>query len=302
MSGRQIIDAHVHTYKTPEIGLQAMQGAGQSGCTGTIEEILAVAQRNGIAKVVMVNMTPVADMIDAGVARLPKDLSGAEMAVQVDKIKVDAINRMIRRNEWSCAVAREHPPLVPFFSIDVIMDAEIMAREIDERVKDGGKGLKLHPASCRYFPNNRAFWPAYKRCEEIGLPVISHSGTFFSGEVHYAQPKFFDEVLAAFPKLTLVLAHMGGGYWDQAVDLAKRYPNVSFDTSAAISGTIGHMNLAKGDEVKLIRQIGVERVMFGSDWPWFDPGRDIEFLKTLDLSDQEKDAIFAGNAARIYKI
>jgi len=301
MGEELVIDAHIHTYPRPEIGLQAMQGAGQSGCTGTIEEIISVLQKNRIVKAVMVNVTPVVDMLDAAVAKLPKDIPGTELARQVDRIKGEMIARMIRRNAWTCAVAREHPELVPFFSVDPLMDGEAMIREIDERVQDGGRGLKLHPSNCRFFPNDRRLWPAYRRCEEIGLPVINHAG-IFGGDIQYAEPKHFAEVLAAFPQLTMVLAHMGRPYWEQVFDLVEQYPNVCLDTSTAICGSPSYAAPPADEAVKLIRRIGVDRVMFGTDWPWFDPGRDLEFLRTLDLSEGERRAILGENAVRILKL
>ena len=59
MSDYLVIDAHVHTYKTAEIGMQAMAGAGQAGCNGTPEELLAILHEAEISKAVQVNMTPV---------------------------------------------------------------------------------------------------------------------------------------------------------------------------------------------------------------------------------------------------
>ncbi|NQU08602.1 MAG: hypothetical protein HQ583_08575, partial [Candidatus Abyssubacteria bacterium] len=44
-----VIDAHVHTYKTPEIGMQAMAGAGQAGCNGTPDELMGILRQAGIS-------------------------------------------------------------------------------------------------------------------------------------------------------------------------------------------------------------------------------------------------------------
>ncbi len=55
-----------------------------------------------------------------------------------------------------------------------------------------------------------------------------------------------------------------------------------------------------GEEVRLIRTLGVERVLFGSDFPWYDPERDIAFLSELPLSEGERCAILGENAARLF--
>jgi hypothetical protein len=55
--------------------------------------------------------------------------------------------------------------------------------------------------------------------------------------------------------------------------------------------------------VRLIRDVGVERVMFGSDFPWYDPGEMVKAVRTLPgLSDGELAAILGENAARILRL
>ena len=56
------IDAHVHTYRSREIGLQAMSGAGRTAYGGTPEELLDAMDSGGIEKAVVVNMTAVLEM------------------------------------------------------------------------------------------------------------------------------------------------------------------------------------------------------------------------------------------------
>ena len=50
---------------------------------------------------------------------------------------------------------------------------------------------------------------------------------------------------------------------------------------------------------ELIRDIGTDRVVFGSDYPWEEPGRAAEIIRDLDLSEAEEDAIFFSNAAEL---
>ena len=73
-----------------------------------------------------------------------------------------------------------------------------------------------------------------------------------------------------------------------------------FDLSEIVMWT-GAPNGPDEDElVRLVRDIGVERVMFGSDFPWYDPGEAIKEVRALPgLSDGELSAILGGNAARI---
>lgn len=66
-----VIDAHVHTYKTPEIAAQAMGGQSRVGCMGTPEELLQIMDTAGIGKAVQVNMTPAFSMFNALMEKVP---------------------------------------------------------------------------------------------------------------------------------------------------------------------------------------------------------------------------------------
>ena len=293
-----IIDAHVHTYQTRETGLQAKQGSNTTDYAGTPDELLPIMERADISKAVMVNMLPLAEMRNAALAKLPE----AEREEALKEIDARMLGRLERRNSWTCGLSREHPNLVPFINLDPLMDESTMTAEIREKVNNqGAKGIKLHPASQSFFPNDHRLWPAYQTAQQMGLPIISHSGTFAT-PIQYAQPKHFEEVLASFPGLTLVMAHLGMGFFDEAISLAKTYSNLQFDCCAIINTTEGGDRFSDAGLTALIREIGVERVMFGSDFPWFDPALAAERLLRLDFSEQEKRLLLAENAIRIYKL
>ena len=52
---------------------------------------------------------------------------------------------------------------------------------------------------------------------------------------------------------------------------------------------------------ELIRDIGADRVIFGSDYPWELPGRAVEIIQGLDLSPGEKEAILWSNASQLLR-
>jgi predicted TIM-barrel fold metal-dependent hydrolase len=295
-----IIDAHVHTFARPEIGWQAQSGAGLSGHAGTIEELLPLMREGNIARAVMVNMTPVFEMCQAALAKLPSDLSPARRTEAEEEIRLDLIGRVQRRNAWTCAVARENPGLVPYISLDPSMDGVTMVQEINDRVKEGAKGIKLHPVNQRFFPNDGRLYPAYQKVEELGLPIISHSGTaaLIGDPEQHARPANFADVLRNFPGLTIVLAHMAHGYLDEAVGVMQTHPNVYLDSSAVIEGTMPSHMLPDEEAVATIRRVGCDRVLFGSDWPWFHPIKDAQRVDSLPLTADEKRLIFYENAQR----
>jgi predicted TIM-barrel fold metal-dependent hydrolase len=296
-----IIDAHLHTYPSPEIGRQAQSGAGFSGHAGTIDELLPLMREGNIAKAVMVNMTPIFEMREAALAKLRPDLPQARRTDAEEQIRLDLIGRLQRRNAWTCAVARENPSLVPFISLDPSMDGVAMVQEINDRLEEGAKGIKLHPANQRFFPNDGRLYPAYQKIEELGLPIITHSGAAaLAGDPEeHARPANFADVLRNFPGLTVVFAHMARGYLDETLEIMQAYPGVYLDSSGAIEGTMPSHTLSDDEAVAMIRRVGCDRVLFGSDWPWFHPIKDAQRIDSLPLTAEEKRLIFYENAQRV---
>ena len=111
----------------------------------------------------------------------------------------------------------------------------------------------------------------------------------------FGTPKHFSEMIKSYPELNLVLAHLGGlRMWDDVCKyLLPASGNVCFDTSYV------SFYMSKAELERLIRDIGVERVLFGSDYPWEDPGRAVKIINSLDLSEMEKEAVLWRNAARL---
>ena len=306
MNSYLIVDAHVHTYATAAIGEQALQGFGRSGCSGTVEELLPIMADAGISYSVMANMTPTYDMKMAALEKLPPHTVNEERKRAEKDINEKMVARMQRRNLWTCDLGKENPGLVPLIGIDVLQTPSQMELEIERGVKEhGAKGLKLHPVVNRFLPGDRGLWPAYSKAEKMDVPILFHSGAAEAGgDTHAgnARPGRFDEVLSTFPRLVVVLAHLGNVFLDESVELAQKHHNVYFDTSAIISLTKTQGGLSDDELIALIRKIGVDRVLFGSDWPWFPPQPGIERIKNLDITEEEKQNILGTNAAKVYNL
>lgn len=288
-----IIDAHIHTYHTAEVGLQAQQGTGRSGHAGTVDEyleLMAGRGGQGIEAAVMVNMTPVAEMRDALVSRGSTE----------EEAQAKAIERLRRRNAWTCEVARQHRKLVPYISLDPSMEEEGALEELRARVKEGARGIKLHPANQRYFPADRRLWPVYEEAQRVGLPIISHSGLHFDKRLPaYASPSAFREVLEQFPRLTLVLAHLGHGFLDDSFEMVGRYGGLYFDCSFLVEGSADPPVISDEEAMAVFRRLGIDRILFGSDWPWGHPLRDADRVRRLALTEPEKRLILRENARRV---
>jgi predicted TIM-barrel fold metal-dependent hydrolase len=152
--------------------------------------------------------------------------------------------------------------------------------------------------------------PVYAILQDHGLPLLSHSGPdIVNPDPDYSRPKAFEAVLKAFPKLNVIMAHLGGGFYDEVLEITSQYSNAYFDTSAALSGDetgqalrLNEEGLTDDEAVELIRKIGTDRVLFGTDYPWFNPAWDLKRFLNLGFSDDEKKAILGENARRILRM
>jgi predicted TIM-barrel fold metal-dependent hydrolase len=101
----------------------------------------------------------------------------------------------------------------------------------------------------------------------------------------------------------VLLVHLGGGKWQDTLAAAEAFPNVAFDLCEIIEWA-GAPNAPTMEELAtLIRDIGLERVVLGSDYPWYQPAHTAELVLALPgLSLAEKNAILGDNAARILRL
>jgi len=310
-----IIDAHIHLYRSREHGLQAKEGyeiweygakadVRFSAYSGDLGDALKAIDEAGASRAVVVNLCSPSEFLPRAIAELPGGLDEAQRDEAVREIH-GSMGEMLRAsNIWVCDVAKEHPQLVPFIGVDPsilgVEEAEAHVREMVDL--HGARGVKVHPVAQRFHMHDERMLPIWRTCVELDLPVIAHSGPA-RGDDQYAEPRAFTDVLRAFPRLRLVLAHMGGGAWRQLPEVAQAHPNAYFDVCEIIEWT-GAPNAPSDRQLaQLILDVGPERVMMGSDFPWYDIDHTAKRVMELPLlSSEQKEAILGDNAVRILNI
>ena len=307
MARAVIIDAHTHIYRTEAIGHQAMSSLNPDiKWNGTPAELSACMAEFGIARSVGLVVTPTREMREKALMALPGDLTPGERREREAAIDQQMAQRMERNNRWGAEVPREYPNILPFINVDpVLMDAEALRREIHEKAALGAKGIKLLPMQHHVHGNDRRLWPVYETAAELGLPVLSQSGAGGAASPAtgdpWGRPRYFAEAAAAFPTVRIVLAHLGTGYEDDVMALTRDHANVYADTSTVPSRVLNG-RLDREGLARLIRGIGIGHVLFGTNWPLYDPRSDVGVLESLPLTESEKQAIFAENALGVLGI
>ncbi|MGI5905614.1 MAG: amidohydrolase family protein [Candidatus Pararuminococcus gallinarum] len=177
-------------------------------------------------------------------------------------------------------------------------EAENALEEL-ERIKELGlRGIKLHPDYQEFFVEEERIFPIYQKCQDLGLMVAFHAGWDpLSPEVVHTTPKGMVTVLDHFPNLTVILAHMGGfNMWEDVEKYMIGRNNVYLDTSLAMG------NMPKEQFVRMVRNHGVKRILFGTDCPWSDGAAAVEYVKASGLTEDEQALIFYKNGCELLGI
>lgn len=150
-------------------------------------------------------------------------------------------------------------------------------------------GLKLHPDFQGYFVDDESMDPIYSAIEGK-MPVLIHSGDEKS---EFSSPRRLSNVLDRYPKLTVIAAHLGGySRWDDA----ERYivgRHCYIDTSSSLWA------IPPEKAVSIIRRHGVDRVLFGTDYPLVRHEDELKRFFALGLTEEENEKILFGNAKRL---
>jgi predicted TIM-barrel fold metal-dependent hydrolase len=195
--------------------------------------------------------------------------------------------------------------LIPFISIDPSWSEKQILNEIERCNMSGAKGLKLHPIAQRFYPNDRALWSCYAKCQELRWIIVFHTGYSFTHEgKKYVRPSLLDDMLFDFPELVVIAAHLGGEYCDEIPELANRHENIFFDTSLAVFHGEGkrYKPFPTSQTIRIIEKTGADRILFGSDFPSRSQIGSIEGIMSLPLSNYEKEMILGRNAERLLSI
>ena len=120
----------------------------------------------------------------------------------------------------------------------------------------------------------------YGQAARLGLPILFHQGLYFcaGSKMEYARPALLDDIAREFPELKIIVAHLGYPWVDETVVLISKHPNVYAD----ISGLL-HRPWQAYNALLSAYQFGVmEKLLFGSDFPYTTPAGCIESLYSIN--------------------
>lgn len=273
-----IIDGHAHIYSETIAhkvidsftDLHNMHPTNSVG-KGTVSDILQCMNTNNITYTIMANFAP-----------------------------AKSINTS---NEWTLLTGEQNPGLIPLISVYPDMPLDI----VQQYFSKGAKGIKMHTGIQGFEPTDKGLSSIYDYCEKNRIPITFHC--WETSRVHlneYAEMSHILPVLKAYPRIPFVLTHLAGGKPEEVLEIAEQYPNAYFDTSITMTGEHCidriHDDFWENDDntVKAFRTIGCTRITFGSDYPFGNPRSDIQRIRSLSLTDSEKQQILGLNTYKLY--
>ncbi len=261
-----VIDSHCHIYPA-KIAKPATESTGRFYdlpplCDGTVDSLLAIGEKTGIDRFVV-----------QSVATTPHQVGS------INKFIADEVSLY---PEKFIGLGTLHPD-----SSDLKGDVE-MIKEL------GLHGVKLHPDIQRFKIDDYRCLKIYELCEEENLPILMHTGDY---RYDYSNPNRLMPILDIYKDLTVIGAHLGGwSIWEEAAEKLVGYKNFFVDSSSSL------YELPSEKATEIIRAYGVDRVLFGTDFPLFSPDIELERFMALPLDDSERKMILSENVLRLYNI
>ena len=210
----------------------------------------------------------------------------------ISPIEIPIRSRHARQTFAACSTCADR--LIPFAAVHPYTPS--YEKRIRDMVGQGARGFKYHPEFQFVAPDNKRALRVFALLEELGLPVLCHSG--FTG----TEPKFMQKLAAleryrvifeSFPKLNFILGHSGLKNVREALAYAKEFPQVYLDLA--------------GQPARMIKEIianaDADRILYGSDWAFYPMA--VTLARTLVATEGMPDVrrkILHDNAARLFKL
>lgn len=204
-------------------------------------------------------------------------------------------------DELIAGARRNADVLIPFGSVDPLQGTAAVD-EARRQAALGARGFKFHPSVQGFDPADPACTPLFAAIEELGLPILVHTGQTGAGaglpggwgfRLSLSNPMLLDDVAARHPHLQIILAHPSVPWQDEALSIATHKANVWIDLSG---WSAKYFSPAL---VRAARTYLNAKMLFGSDLPALTPDRWLTDFAGLDFPPAAVQAIVKDNAVRL---
>lgn len=204
-------------------------------------------------------------------------------------------------NDGIIALAAQHPGMLAIATVHP-HDGDVAMAELDRVAARGVKVVKLHPHTQKFDPDDPRVLALLKHAGTRGLIVLLDNASILPGD----SEKMFNLALKA-PETQFLFAHLGGmnfRFWNvlKAARTADGLfgDNIHFDISAIVALVAD--SPIEDEFVWTMRNVGIDRVLLGSDFPQYSLKQNADALDRLPLDEEEKAKIRYGNARALFDL
>ncbi|MGI2336093.1 MAG: amidohydrolase family protein [Dehalogenimonas sp.] len=275
-----IVDIHTHVF-APDVVANRNVYAGADAC-------FALLYGNGKAK-----LRTVEDLISE------MDISGVDKAVMLN-IGWSSQELCARTNDYLLEAANRYPDrLIPFISVQPTAGKQALV-ELKRCAAAGARGVgELRPDVQGFDLNDKTIVkPLVKALLDQDMVLACHAdepvGHHYPGK-GLTTPQTLFPFIESYPELKMILSHWGGGlpFYALMPEVKKALTNVWFDSAA--SPFLYQPEIFE----RVSELVGVNKILFGSDWPLLRQRRCLDELRTTNLSTWSIHAISGDNAAAL---
>jgi len=195
-----------------------------------------------------------------------------------------------RENVKMAEVVKKHPDRFRAYWVINPNYPERIDKEIVKFSKmEGFVGLKFISDYHRYPLTSPRYEAALKYANEHKLLVLMHTW----GNSAFDSPALVEKLAGKYSEVTFLMGHSGYGEWEKSIQIARDYPNVYLELTAAyaVNGVIDWM----------VKEDGSNKIVFGTDLPWFDPHYGIGCVLFSRITDKDRHNILHRNAEELLK-
>ena len=194
-------------------------------------------------------------------------------------------------NDFILSEMAAQPRFIGFGTVHAAM--EDIAAEAEYIIENGLRGVKMHPDFQKFDIDDERLFPFYETVQGR-IPVMFHMG---DKRYDHSHPSKLRHIMELFPNLQTVAAHFGGySMYETAYETLHDKDNCVFDVSSSL------MFMPEGVAEKYIRAYGADRMVFGTDYPLWDPATETKRFFDLKLTEDEFEQIAHKTAEAFLKL
>ena len=207
--------------------------------------------------------------------------------------------------------------LFAIINFDVPTADDRCLAKVEEWLTSGAAhAAKIYPGYDPFYPHrDERSLALCALLEQIDKPLIVHTGDPVTpqGRLRYARPIHLDELAVRFPKLRIVMAHLGNPFFDEAQAVLYKNAHVVADGSGLFMSR-GEEFVADAYIEELIRRLrglmayvdADDSIMFGGDFSYTNAAHHVSFWELvcakLEFTDEERHRLFYENARRLFQL